>query len=454
MRNILVIFLVSLFLVSTVDVVKGGNDYLHAKTNVGDRVNCIYISDNGNYIAIGGNYGVYLANKNGNLLWEDKAVREITRVQITYDSKYVGSSEGYYVLSDGRKLTFNKDYFAKKSYDYKKEYMISGQLATLTFNNVLIEISGKNYTEPEWWNITCDKNIPYRDYSLYELINSSDYFDYKDYSRNYFIRNKFNINKIPIYGFDSLILPFPDKFTVIGNRNSVQVIRTTDPNEIRMGTYLWSIPINIYNNLTSYNYNDNKTTYFIWPFTGRGYFEKISTTNYPLEITEKVYRLYYIKDKVIAVTSEGFHCFDLDGNKAYFEKVKLTPSSYTNNMNFLAVGRGEYLYVLNNEKVFHEFKTEGKITSVVINPKNIVACGTENGNLYIFDLTETQTKENQITGETQIQEIAVVTQKEEVKENTDSTQPIQETKNTPGFELSTIIGGSLIVAYYLKKRRN
>lgn len=463
MKNVIILFLVSICLISIGEVASTENNYLLGTNNIETHINFIDMNMNGNYIAVASDNGIYVFNRSGDLIWKDVDVSEINMVYITSDSRYVGSSKDgvskdYYILSDGRRLTFNKDYFFHTRRGLEKKYNLPNDI-TITLHNRLIEIDGKSYIEPEWWNYSVDSGIysriniknvimPIDHNFIYDMHKASDFFDYKDYSRDYYMRNIFNINRIPNYGFTNLILPFPDNFTVIGDRDSIQLITTPDVEvaiEATQRTFFTSSRITKYKPT---DYNTSKTIFSIWPFGN--YFERTSRIEYKLEYSPLIYRFYYIKGKIIAVTHSGFDCFDLNGNRMYFERVSLTPSVYSNNLNYLAVGREDYLYVLNDEKVLFDFKTEGNITSVYIHPRDIVVCGTEYGNLYIFDLNKPQTKEIQTIDNNQIQEEETIIQEEEI---TQPLQPVEETKNVPGFGFMAIFGGSLLATYLINRKR-
>ena len=194
--------------------------------------------------------------------------------------------------------------------------------------------------------------------------------------------------------------------------------------------------------------------------------EAVARMSYPFyyRYNAKIYILSLVKELItreekikyegiiskyfLIATDKGVYLFDINGDKKWFKDIRGIESGFTREYSPHIIVKKTYdILILDqsgNIKLQYNFPEKIKLYGI---GGDYISVVSENGTSYFFDIKEISTPSN--TNNIVTQEAAQTT-KEEIEQ---SPQPSQETKNTPGFELASVLGGSALVAYIINKRR-
>lgn len=187
-----------------------------------------------------------------------------------------------------------------------------------------------------------------------------------------------------------------------------------------------------------------------YPFYYR-YNAKIYVISLVKELIPKEEKIKYegvLGKYFLIATDKGVCLYDINGEKKWFKDIRGIESGFTKEYSPHIMVKKTYDIIIldqsGNIKLQYNSPEKIKLYSIGGDYISIVS---EKGTSYFFDIKEISAPSN--TNNIIAQEAAEINK----EESEQSPHPIQETKNTPGFELPSIIGGSLLAAHILNKRR-
>jgi len=369
------------------------------------------MSNNGVYTAVGTQKGVFLFENTGTLLWKDETGGATTLV-ITPDNKYLISGKGYnvYTLLKGQRIP-------KRDFDFS--------------NYKAQRIEDKIY---------------------YDLFNEYGSLDYYYSSMKWDPKAGNQGSQLYLQSYDPLIIKDPkvgiryvitsyDKTTKLDSYKLYQFDEVKEKN----GMPPEVVARNSYPNY--YRYNGKIYTHSL-----------VKELDIPKE--EKIKYNGIISKYFIVATDNNVYLFDINGDKKWFKDIKGIDSGFTTEYSqYIMLKRPYDIIILDqNGDIKFQYNFPDEIRSYGVRG-NYISVGSKNGTMYFFDIKDIPKKSstNTNTGVQDTVEITkedtIMTPKEKIKEIELTPPSAQDTKNTPGFELPAILGGSLLAAYILNKKR-
>lgn len=388
------------------------------------------MSNNGLYTAVGTQKGVFLFKNTGTLLWKDESIGDVGGGVITPDNKYLISIKySVYTLLDGKRIP--------------------------NYDNVYTLLNGQRIPKHDF-DFSNYKAQRIEDKIYYDLFNEYGSLDYYYTSMKWDPKAGNQGSQWHIESYDPLMIKDPK----VGIRYVTRSYdKTTDLYTFKLyqfdevkekrGMSPEAVAINSYPYYYKYNgkiYLDSLVKELDIPEE-----ERMRYRNIPIGIISKYF---------IVSTSKGLYLFDINGDKKWFKDIHGIHSVSTTeySQNIMVKTSNEIIILDQNGDIKFQYTFPDEIRSYGIRG-NYISVGSKNGTMYFFDIKDIPKKSSTNTN-TAVQdtveitkEDTIMTPKEEIKEIELTPPSAQDTKNTPGFELPAILGGSLLAAYILNKKR-
>lgn len=413
MKRELSIFLLITILASNSFFVLGASEIKPIEYNLNELVMSGEMSRNGDYIALGTMSSLYVFDKTGTLLWENKSTGRVYDMVFTYDDKYLLAD------TSGNVYAFDAT---------------SGDLFEYELTDYGIKIVGKDYTNTFYDTPTIE--IFYEDDSEWwvETINPVAIKDPKGGFIYYYQGRHYDVFEL----------------------HHLVEVKEKDgqpPQVVAMNTYD-----------------------LFYRYQGNIYISELfKELDIPKEDIEgpKISGHYFKQDsgivgKYIAIsTLKGVYLYDKEGNRKWFVPLKVNGTLTVVEREFspyLILNNSPYdsdknlIQILDQDgNIVMEYLFTEKLRFIDAR-KDIVSMVSQSGTLYIFDLkeiknVETATETTVVSKDTNVTNeanSAIVSTENDTNENKETTNTT-ETNNTPGFELPAVLGGSILAAYILKK---
>ncbi|KYC44524.1 MAG: PQQ enzyme repeat protein [Candidatus Methanofastidiosum methylothiophilum] len=500
LKNIYGVILTFLIIFTNLTLSECENEQISVKweKDIDSTVKLIEISEDGNYIALGSNNQIYLFTNNGKLLWsftEPSGGIELNSIALTSDCSYLVAGFGrksapqsfaeckVSIPNTSRAYLFDKS--GKIVWQYDSKNSIDSVTISPKGNFVLI---GTGLEEGKAIILDKERKV-ISEYSLssvnsFPQIISPDGDEVVIFNYSLFDPCPFylNIGKPPS---QNLYIIKTDKTEIFKNSYGILLDENIIANSISRNKSFSSLAVGgLKIILNNYNYPVNEQGFvsFLWRTKTRNNAQPFdldkSWSFNPTSVVESV-----------CLSNEGDIL--VAGTSGYWKRSeKSIPQKWIND-------GAVYVFKTNESgKLYWSYKTINPVNSVSISSDNNYILAGSNG-AYLFDrygdliwkseendyaiakflntadsfayTTKTKIiccKINYST--TKTKELPVEVEKLE-EQNTamnltnmdttekeiviNETKKTQETKNTPGFELPAIIGGSLLAAYILNKRR-
>jgi hypothetical protein len=410
-------------------------DALIGENKLEDYPLFISMTSNGNYIPVGTQKGIYVFDKNGDLLWKNNSIGKVERIFVTSDNKYVIVIPNYvFMTATGEAIT-------KFDFSVRGKETIDGQTYSDIFN--LIRPFDYYFTYdtsgPEWYiysfdpflrvetyyNSVTDLNELYKPKCIKDSKEGLSIIKYEGEIERVFNLTPFYVSSKTAVGLYKLL--------------EIKGINDQSPKAIAL--------------------NSNKEFYM---YNGKVYTElKIKDLDIPKdEVSARYTDLDSIGKYFIVTTNKGAYLFDMQGNKKWFHPLSGIERIHTSDYSqYILVKCPKEIMILNqNGDAVFKYAYTDKIKLFIMR-NTVIALVYENGAINIFDLKAKLVTAQDLPKESNTSSISreesnisQVGAKEEIIENKETVNTT-ETKNTPGFELPSLITGSILVAYILNKRK-
>ncbi|NMC59159.1 MAG: hypothetical protein GYA51_07235 [Candidatus Methanofastidiosa archaeon] len=384
--------------------------------NLNELIMAGEMSRNGDYIALGTMISLYVFDKTGTIVWENKSTGRVYDMIFTYDDKYL------LALTAGDEYAFETT---------------TGNLSKYELTDYGIKIGGKDYTNTFYDTPTIE--VFYKDDSDWwiqtitpaALKDPKGGFIYYSYGRGRDVCELHHLAEVK--GKDE-----------------------QPPQVVAMNTYD-----------------------LFYRYQGKIYTSELfKELDIPKEDIQRspIKGHYFTQDSGIVgnyfviSTTKGVYLYDKEGTRKWFVPIKVNGWLDVYNTMF-----SPYIILINSaydsdKYIIHILDQDGNILMEYLFNENsrfrdarrdIVAIVTKSGTLYIFDLKEVKNTESSTETNTESQNANLSNEanntiasnaKEETNE-TKETPNTTETKNTPGFELPAVLGGSILAVYIMNKRR-
>lgn len=415
MKRELSIFLLITILASNSFFVLGASEIKPIEYNLNELVMSGEMSRNGDYIALGTMSSLYVFDKTGALLWENKSTGRVYDMVFTYDDKYLLAD------TSGNEYAFDAT---------------SGDIFEYELTDYGIKIEGKDYTNTFFDTPTIE--VFYKDDSEWwvETINPVAIKDPKGGFIYYYQGRHYDVFEL----------------------HHLVEVKEKDGQPPQV------VAMNAYD--------------LFYRYQGKIYISELfKELDIPKEDIEgpKIPGHYFKQDsgivgKYFAIsTLKGVYLYDKEGNRKWFVPLKV-------NGTLTVIERVFSPYLILNNSPYDSDKNliqildqDGNIVMEYLflenfrfidARKDLVSMVTKSGTLYIFDLKGTKNVETVTETTVEPKDANVANEANNTLSSTDNDANenkeavnTNETKNTPGFELPTLIGGSLLIAYILHKRR-